>query len=299
LIQNAEKNKMIKIFTTGACGFVGSNFIQDTPDFEHFQVDLLTKKLDSYSFHDADCVLHLAALVHQMKGAPQEEYFRINSDLAYETALKAKNEGVKHFILMSTIKVYGESTFEIAWNEESECNPQDDYGKSKLEAEKRISELSDNDFVVSIIRSPMIYGKNVKGNMLSLVKLIEKFPALPFKNIENKRSIVYIKNLTALFKQLILNPQTGIFLASDAKPISTSYLVEKISKRLKEKTRFFFINKFFLFFFKKIFPQKMERLWGNLEIDASKSFSKLNFTPPHTTEEGINDMLDWYLTQKK
>lgn len=226
----------MKIIITGASGFIGSNFISHNKEREIQSVCLLEKSLSSYSFKGNDVLLHLAALVHQMKGAPDSEYYRINTDLAYETALKAKKDGVKQFIFLSTIKVYGESTTSKSpFTEDSECYPEDTYGKSKLEAEKKILSLRDSNFKVAIIRSPLVYGAGVKANMFNLIKLIDKSSLLPFNNIQNSRSFVYIENLIALINKVISTGASGVYIGGDSDNISTTDLVKIIIASLNKK----------------------------------------------------------------
>src|SRR3972149_3840531 len=164
---------MKNILITGSSGFIGSNFIKLNTSLTVREIDLLTTTIETSDFSDIHSILHLSALVHQMKGAPENEYFKTNSDLAFNTAKKAKEEGVSHIIYMSTVKVYGEFTnFGESWNEDTERKPIDPYGKSKLEGEKRIKELEDQNFAVSIIRTPIVYGPGVKANMYNLMALV-------------------------------------------------------------------------------------------------------------------------------
>ena len=159
------------LMITGASGFIGSNFIARYKDrYNTISIDLIKNKPEDLDFKNVDCVLHLAALVHQMKGAPREKYFEINTELTRRVAKCAKASGVKHFVFYSTVKVYGYDgdlyNHDIILNEDSPCNPKNDpYGESKLEAEKILKELEENEFKVGIIRPPMVYGKGVKGNM--------------------------------------------------------------------------------------------------------------------------------------
>jgi nucleoside-diphosphate-sugar epimerase len=114
------------VYVTGASGFIGSNFLKDSSSFDIAEIDLLTQKIIEVDFVGIGSVLHLAALVHQMRGAPEDQYFKINRDLAFDVAKKAKAEGVKQFVFMSTAKVFGESTTgKPAWDENSECNPEE------------------------------------------------------------------------------------------------------------------------------------------------------------------------------
>ncbi len=285
----------MKIVITGVSGFIGSNYIQANIEHQIDEICLIKNSLSELNFTGADVVLHLAALVHQMKGAPELEYFKVNSDLAFDTARKAKDEGIKQFIFLSTIKVYGESTTSQApFSEESECNPEDAYGKSKLEAEKRILSLQDNNFKVAIIRSPLVYGAGVKANMFTLIKLVDKIPILPFDNINNKRSFVYIENLTALINKIISSKASGIFIARDPENLSTTELIKIIATALHKKRMLismpFVLRKIISF----LFPMQYGRLWGSLEIAADLSWKRIEYVPPVSSEDGIKNMVVWY-----
>lgn len=286
------------ILITGSSGFVGTNFISMAPDLHTQGVDLLTQKVAETDFTGIDAVLHLAALVHQMKGAPEEQYFKVNRDLAYEVAQRAKEQGVQQFVLMSTAKVYGESTTTGGYrNEDSACNPTDPYGSSKLEAERLIRGLEDETFRVAIVRSPLVYGAGVKANMFNLVKLVDRFPVLPLGGIRNERSMIYIGNLVALLKEVMLQQASGIFIAGDRSPLSTTSLVRYISESLGKKRINFKMPKPLRWLIRVVKPSFTDRLYGSLVLDNSNTNRKLNFTPPYTSEQGIREMVEWYRKQ--
>lgn len=182
---------MNKIFVTGANGYLGSSFLtqyKSKYSFEKFS--LLNQKLEDINFDDTYIVLHSAALVHQKIEYSYEKYHEINVNYPLKLAKLAKENGVKQFVFISTIAVYGEDKEKI--NENTSYEPITNYGKSKLEAEKELSKLNDDSFIVSIIRSPMIYGKNAPGNIDSLIKLLKKSPIIPLGSIENRRSLIII-----------------------------------------------------------------------------------------------------------
>jgi nucleoside-diphosphate-sugar epimerase len=290
-------NKTVMI--TGSTGFVGTNFIKKSDDLIIKEADLLSTKIDDIDLSDCDCVFHLAALVHQINRESKEDYFYINRDLAYELAKKAKSKGVKHFVFMSTAKVYGESTTgRESWKEDTECQPVDPYGESKLQAEKLIQSIEDKHFKVAVIRSPMIYGPGVKGNMFKLIELIYKYPVLPLGGIHNKRSMVYADNLTAMVKRIIDKIESGVYIAGDQSPISTSNLCRLIAKNLNKRIILIKTPKIIVSFIKHIVPNLTERIWGSLELNNSRSNEKLGFIPPYSTETGIDAMVEWYLKVK-
>jgi nucleoside-diphosphate-sugar epimerase len=281
---------------TGSSGFVGSNFVRMSPELEIREIDLLVRNIDQVDFHGSDSVLHLAALVHQMKGAAEEEYYRINRDLAFNTAMRAKDHGVRHFVLMSTVKVYGESNISgVAFDEESQCHPSEPYSKSKFEAENLIRDLEDDNFKVAIVRSPIVYGAGVKANMLSLIRLVQRFPLLPLGGINNERTMVYAGNLVAMIKAIISGRKSGIFLAADEVALSTTQLILLIAKAMNKKIYLFKIPEIVVSFMKLISPGIIDRLFGSLVFDNRKTIALLGLRLPFSTEEGIREMVSWYL----
>lgn len=289
----------MNLLITGASGFIGSNFIKAYQGFNIIEIDLLTTKVENISFAGVDAVLHLAALVHQMKGAPEGQYFKINRDLAYEVARKAKAGGVKQFVFMSTAKVFGESTTnKPAWDENSECNPIDPYGKSKYEAEKLLLGLQGENFKVAIVRSPLVYGVGVKANMYNLVKLVDKSPVLPLGGIKNKRSMVYVGNLVELIKHIIQTQASGVFIAGDKEPLSTTQLTQLIANSFPKKILFLTVPLFMRRIISKWKPAIVDRLFGSLVLDNTSTNRKLNFTPPYETEACVLEMVEWYKKTK-
>ncbi|QOG12071.1 NAD-dependent epimerase/dehydratase family protein [Arcobacter sp. FWKO B] len=282
----------MKIIITGANGFVGSYFVEKySSKYEIKTFSFRKDDINTLDCSGVDVVFHLSALVHQMGGASEQEYERVNVTQTLELAKKAKESGVKHFVFMSTVKVYGEET-DSKYTENSECHPDDEYGKSKLKAENELLELSDEGlgFRVSIIRTPIIYGYGVKANIKSLVNLVNKVPVLPFGGIENRRSMVYIGNLCHLVDVLISQQKSGVFLASDDEPLSTSKLIELIAKNLHKKIYLIKIP-FFQTLLKMLKPSFHKRLYGSLEVDNTITKERLNLKNPYSVENGISLML--------
>ena len=291
------ENKKKTLMITGASGFIGTNFIERYKDkYNIVPVDLLKVKPEEIEFKDVDTVLHLAALVHQMNGAPREKYFEVNTELTKKIAEAAKKNKVKHFVFYSTVKVYGYDgdlyDHNFILNEYSPCNPTNDpYGESKWEAEKILREMESDDFIVSVIRPPMVYGKGVKGNMESLIKLVKKLPILPFNYTKNRRSFVNIDSLFHLTSLVIDKEKEGIFLPLDEKPLSLKEMIEGIEEGLKIKRIKIPMIEPFFWILTKIKPNIMVRLYGSLQFDNSGTKEKLEYIPLVSYKEGIKNML--------
>lgn len=280
----------MKVLLTGANGFIGSYLVAKYKDKYNIQkFSFLNDNIDTLNCTNIEVVFHLSALVHQMSGASLDEYERVNVIQTLELAKKAKESGVKQFILMSTIKVYGEET-NSKYVENSNCVPEDDYGKSKLKAEIELRKLKDDNFKICIVRTPIVYGYGVKANIKNLVQLVNKVPVLPFGNISNNRSMVYIGNLCHLIDEIIHQEKSGVFLASDDEPLSTSKLIKLISKNLDKKVYLLRIP-FFESLLKLVKPSFHKRLYGSLEVDNRITKEKLNLVNPYSIEEGIKYMI--------
>ena len=280
----------MKLLLTGSSGFIGTYFINhyrkkyDIATFS-FQND----DLDTLDLEQTDTIVHLSALVHQMGGAPYEEYEKVNVKQTMDLAQKAKESGVKHFIFMSSVKVYGEES-NTAYTETTLCKPQDDYGISKLDAENQLRAMEDENFTVSILRTPIVYGYGVKANIQNLIKLVKKIAILPLGDIQNRRTMVYIGNLCALLDKICETQKGGIFLAGDDHPVSTSDLIKLIAREL-DKSVYLIKIPFFETLLKQLKPSFHKRLYESLEVNNHITKEILNFDNLYSVEEGIHLMI--------
>ena len=225
----------MKIILTGTTGYISCCLEKWlTLKSSNFDLNKISVRGFSENFQipeAMDVLIHTAALVHEKESSyTEKDYFDVNCSLTLQLAQKAKVVGVKHFVFLSTMAVYGidgldEGTMEIV--ESTPLDPATMYGKSKLAAERELMKLSDDDFVVSIIRPPMVYGPSCPGNYELLSKIAKKTPIFPL--VQNKRSMIFIDNLTEFMRQLIINRDEGIFHPQDRKHIQTSDMVKEIA----------------------------------------------------------------------
>lgn len=230
---------MKNVLITGATSYVGTHVRQHLEQFpEKYTVDSLSVRDDRWKntdFSGIDTVYHCAGLAHSDVGSVSEEtireYYRVNTDLTVEIAKKAKADGVKQFIFMSSAIVYGNSApigREKIIAKDTPRMPANFYGDSKVQAENGLLELQDEDFHVVILRCPMIYGKGSKGNFPMLEKMAIKVPVFP--KVENKRSMLYIRNLAEFVRLMIENEESGIFWPCNREYSNTSELVKMIAE---------------------------------------------------------------------
>ena len=229
---------MKRILITGAGSYVGSSvekYLMQWP--EQYLVDTVDMIGDGWkdvSFRGYDAVLHVAGLVHQPATkddpAQAELYDKVNHRLAVDTARKAKEEGVKQFLFMSSASVYGLSApvgKVVMITRDTPLQPTDNYGISKARAEESLQSLRDDRFRLAILRPPMIYGKGCKGNYQTMAKLAKKLPLFPW--VDNQRSMLYMENLSEFIRLLIEDEADGIFCPQNREYVNTSEMVNLIA----------------------------------------------------------------------
>ena len=260
------KKKTLMI--TGASGFIGSNFIKKYEnEYNIIPVCLIKNKPEDLDYTGVDAILHLAALVHQMKGAPEEKYFEVNTELTRGLAIVAKEKHVKHFVFYSTVAVWGTHGYfehEKVITLKTPLNPLTPYAKSKYNAEEILNELESDNFKISILRPPMVYGKDCPGNMKRLEKLMNILPILPFGNDENKRTIVHIDKLLDETNKIIQNEKEGTFIPRDEKDVSIKDILEYIFKEKNKRKMLIKLPEFGVRLLHKLKPAVIESLYGSL-----------------------------------
>ncbi len=261
---------MKKILITGANSYIGTSFERWMKQYDGYKIDTadtMDGKWKNADFTKYDTVFHVAGLAHSdPKPEMRDMYYKINTDLAVETAEYAKEHSVKQFIFMSSIIVYGSNNNYI--DKDTVPTPKNFYGDSKLQADIRLHKLQSGSFNVVSIRLPMIYGKGSKGNYPRLSALAKKTPVFP--SMKNQRSMLHIDNLCEFIRLMIDNNEHGIFYPQNREYVSTAELVKTIAE-LKDKKMIMlpWINPLLKALSKKV--TTFNKLFGDLVYDKSMS----------------------------
>lgn len=236
-----------KVLITGAHSYIGESFERYanqkfSSNFEIDTIDLIDGTWRYADFSKYDVVLHVAGIAHADVGNVSEEtkkkYYAVNTDLAIEVAEKAKDSGVNQFVFMSSMIVYGESAGygqKRMITRNTVPAPANFYGDSKWQGDKGVRALADDNFNVTVLRPPMIYGRGSKGNYPMLAKLAKKLPIFP--KVENERSMLYIDNLCEFLCQIILIGKGGVFIPQNAEYTKTSEMVREIARVSGKKNK--------------------------------------------------------------
>ena len=225
---------MKKVLITGANSYIGTSFERYALDrypaeFVIDTLDMTDPAWQKKDFGGYDIIFHVAGIAHADTGKASEEtkqkYYSVNRDLAVETAKKAKAAGVKQFVFMSSAIIYGSAEY---IDKDTEPKPLNFYGDSKWQADKAVRELAEDNFTVTVLRPPMIYGRGSKGNFPTLKKLALKLPCFP--DYDNTRSMLHVENLCEFLVQVMVRNDGGIFFPQNAEYVRTSDMVKQIAK---------------------------------------------------------------------
>lgn len=259
---------MKRILITGKNSYIGNSLAEWLNNSEEkYQVDKISVRdyqWKNMDFSVYDSIVHVAGIAHNSSDSKLESlYYRVNRDLTINIARKAKKDGAKQFVFLSSIIVFGTKNECIHKN--TEPNPDNFYGDSKLQAEKGISSSQSDTFNVAIVRPPMVYGEGSKGNFPKLVKLANKTKFFP--KISNKRSMIYINNLSECLKQIIDGNYKGLYHPQNKEYVNVSKLVQDLGAFSNNKVILVSIFNPIIKIFNGI--KLYKKIFGNLYYDEN------------------------------
>jgi UDP-N-acetyl-alpha-D-quinovosamine dehydrogenase len=254
----------------------------------------------------ARCVVHLAArthVLHDSAADPLSEYRRINVLGTERLAREAAACGVKRVVFLSSVKVNGERTLAQPYTEDDTPQPEDAYGITKQEAEQVLARLAtETGLEVVVLRPPLVYGPEVKGNFLRLLNFAARGVPLPLAWVDNLRSLVYVGNLVDAITRAIDAPQAAgkTYLVSDGEDVSTPQLVRDIATALEVGPRIFPFPPRLLQLAGSLSGRggEVSRLTGSLQVDSSRIRRELAWHPRFRLAQGLAETARWYRARK-
>ncbi|MBJ7265766.1 NAD-dependent epimerase/dehydratase family protein [Idiomarina abyssalis] len=320
-------SKLSRVLLTGATGFVGQELAETLVENESIELHTVGRTHDGKAdfFHkvksidentnwgavlpdlEFDAIIHLAARAHVMNDTKVDAlsiYRKINVGGTFSLAKRALNMGIKRFIYVSSAKVNGEQSTKKPFRHDDEPQPKDPYGVSKKEAEEILKNLFEGTPTeLVIIRPPLVYGPNVKGNFQALLALAGKNLPLPFGSLNNKRSLVALDNLVSLLVKCVQyeSELNATFLVSDDYDVSTRELLEVLTLAQGKKPRMWSFPVALMRLGAVLLGKKAiaGRLFGNLQLDISYTKKALNWEPPLSFHQAIKKCINSEVTSGK
>jgi nucleoside-diphosphate-sugar epimerase len=294
------------IALTGATGFIGQHLLRELPkrgyrlrvllrrpsvvpmDAASAVVgDLARPQNMSAALADVDAVIHSAGIAHTMSGLPEDDYRVLNTEATIALARAAQRAGAKRFVFLSSIRAQCGATAERVLTEELAPQPTDPYGRSKLAAERGLSELA-LDWVA--LRLVLVYGPGVKGNMAELVRFARTPYPLPLGALGARRSLLSLDNLVAAVDAVLgaPGPLRRPFIAADPEALTIPEMIAAVRRGLGRRPGLVPVPPALLEVALRALGRSevYQRLAGSLVADAS-ALRKLGWTPPVATAEGL------------
>jgi nucleoside-diphosphate-sugar epimerase len=285
---------------TGATGFVGRSLVAQLgalPTMLHLGEDDWRAQVDLAPFGDAR-VFHLAARVHDPDPGDDRAWSLDNVEKTRVLAEAARARGARRFVFLSSVKVLGEESPGRGLRSDDPARPADAYARSKLAAETLLRGLANPSFEVVVVRSPLVYGAGVKGNLLALLHLADSGWPLPLGAIRNRRSFVHVDDLARLLVDCAHLPQApgGTFLAAHPVPVSTSDLVLGLRERLGRPPRLLRVPGSIVELLAGLVGQteRARRLTRSLEIDTTQTEAELGWSAQIGLATALDDMVRAY-----
>ena len=273
-----------KILITGKNSYIGENikeYLNAQPDY--YEVEIIeTKGLNPTAelFEGYDVVINVAGIAHIKESDENRSlYYEVNRDLCIAIAESAKKAGVKQFINLSSMSVYGMTTGHIT--KETLPHPTTAYGDSKLQADNAIKAMMDESFKVAVLRPPMVYGKDCKGNYQALREFAIKSQVFP--NYKNERSMIYIGNLCEFIKCTIDRESSGLFFPQNKEYVRTSDMVRIVARQHDRKL---IMPRMFNMVIRTIPLSLIKKVFGNLTYEKTEPVGKYNFKESMELTEG-------------
>jgi nucleoside-diphosphate-sugar epimerase len=302
----------MRVFVTGVDGFIGARLGAVLTRSGHTVKGVSRKDTGDIGpqtqwaplLVGSDAVIHLANrahVTHESNVNPLQEFRRVNVLGTLRLAKIAQQEGVGRFVFVSSIGVNGVQTLGASFTEKDRPNPVEPYAISKLEAEEELRSLAIQSKVeLVIVRPPLVYGPNAKGNFHRLIRMVDKGVPLPLGSVRNLRSFVGVDNLAELLGVCVEHPAAAgqLFLAADGHDVSTPELLDTIARAMRRRPRVFRFPLRGLRLMAALagFGKELERLTGSLQVDASRAADLLDWRAAKTFDAGIEEMVHSYLS---
>lgn len=259
--------------------------IMDANGVQGFEVDLL----DHHSLHEAmegaDTVYNMAS---PMPGA-DSEFLKINTEGVLNLLEVATELGVKTFVHLSTLDVYGFSARKVS--DTSVPNPAGEYQKGKAEAERLLLESSERSLLprIVLIRAARAIGSRDWSFTIPLLRMIEAgkvvLPSSAPMSFSHPRDIAQ-----AMFKAATGKTPSGSIILVKSFDASPDELARGMMASLGASAD---VRKGGVFSKSSLPPYTLSQLRAAIAIDSQQSWTGLGFMPEYSQQTACDEIASW------
>lgn len=267
----------MRVLIVGKRSYIGSNIKSYLEKHGHSadEADAENDEWKAVDYSLYDSVVHVAAIVHKNSKSADEALFkRVNTELPVSVAKLAKSQGVRQFVFISTMGVFGkEKSLDKAESVIKNNTPETaegGYSGSKLKAEKQLKTIEDESFAVAVVRPPNVYGPGCRGNYIPMFKkLALVMPVCPCAFLDIYQSMLCIDNLCELIRLIIEDNASGVYHPQDDEAPSAGRMIRLIRSFYGKKTRYSKFLGAFVRFFSAV--PVVKKIFGGIQYDYSVS----------------------------
>ncbi|AOW76473.1 hypothetical protein A3Q34_06135 [Colwellia sp. PAMC 20917] len=300
----------MKVAITGASGYIGTKFIEHYSNevdivaitrnrkYEYLNKVIINSLNDitANNLADVNCIVHLAGLAHSNKYT-LDNYNQVNVQGTINLARTAIKVGVKRFVYISSIGVYGNKSQNISLTEDVEPEPVGAQADSKLKTEIKLKKLVDSsEMELVIVRPAIVYGPSAPGNFNKLICIINKLSFVPFGLVNNARSFISINNICSFIYLVCKHPKAAneVFVIADKEYISIKNLTCNIAKEIGKPLIQVPIPIHLMFLTAKMVGKStlVNNLIGNLRVDSSKANTLLGWHQKEKLDDVLSDLIN-------
>lgn len=290
---------VLPVLVSGATGFVGQTLLRHLHQAA-FPVHVLSRPAHDLllpaSLRSAcegiDTVFHLAAYAH-VNHAQTRHLYAVNVAGTQHLLSAAISAGVRHFVYVSSI--LADPAFD---------QPRSAYGDSKWQAEQLLNDAHvQGKIAVSIVRPVNVYGPGMKGNLMTLLRLIRKGLLPPLPHVDNAFSMIGVEDLCAALMLVlqktpstVTSPTAPVYVLSDGE----RYQIKAIESAMRQAfgrsqpgwatpRQLFFMMALMLEIVGRLLPipnspglRSYRALTRNYRADSAASLAQLGYNPRST-----------------
>ena len=301
---------MTVTLVTGAGGFVGAHLcrklasldgevrrvsskpgVRSRPELAHVEA---SEPEIAAALEGAEVVYFLAGIAHEAAaGGDPDLMRRINVEAPRNWLRVADRVGVRRFVWLSSIKVLGDTSASPV-RPDDPYRPGDPYARSKVEAEERLLGEALSVTALAVVRPPLVYGPEVRGNFAALLRLAASGVPLPLAGATAPRSLVAVDNLCDLLIRLARDGE-GVFHAADGEDLTVAGIVSTVRRQLAMASRLFHVPRPWVRAGCRLTGRgtAYTRLFEPLRMSIEETRERLGWAPPRRVEETLADTVTW------
>lgn len=316
-----------RILVTGANGFLGSAIINELIDGDlsvkstdinenaiidkvsYHQADILRPSTLSSAFDDIGAVIHAAGLAHIFDKSKlySNRFHEVNAEGTKNVIEIAAEKGIKRFILISSVSVYGGLSYDN--DENGICQPEGSYAESKLNAEQyAIQTARESGINLTILRLATLYGEGDPGNIARLIRVLDKGRFIWVGDGKNLKSLLHRKDAARACAEVVKKPLSGINIYNvSAPPHLMKTIVDTIAFGLKKFPPSWYIPASLALNSAKAIKlislnhgrlstvyDILQKWLANDYYKSEKFYSTFDFKIKISLQEGIQEEVSWY-----